>query len=167
MHYQWSYFLLALTHRYYMIVSHRTLSTTIAMINFGQICTHEWHPIPHPNGWAMGYLLWVIWQKMTKIYLEHTLTWCYYYRGCCGVSEVMRTQRVLFNMVKSTMGFPGQLITYRSCSLHSRIQNILASPLGIQGSQTHVTHHTHNQSEGFTSKHTHVGGIHLHTPPVP
>ena len=38
--------------------------------NFGQICTHERHRIPLPNGRAMGCLSWVIRRKMTAIYRE-------------------------------------------------------------------------------------------------
>ena len=29
-----------------------------------------WHPISHPNEWAMGNLSWVIWRKITTIYWE-------------------------------------------------------------------------------------------------
>ena len=41
--------------------------------NFGQICTHERHPIVSPYGRAMGCLSWVIQRKTTAIYRERTV----------------------------------------------------------------------------------------------
>ena len=41
--------------------------------NFGDICTNERHPIPRPNGRAMGCLSWDKRRKMTAIYRECTV----------------------------------------------------------------------------------------------
>ena len=28
---------------------------------------HKWPTIPHPNGWAMGCLLWILWEKIDRV----------------------------------------------------------------------------------------------------
>ena len=55
-------------------VSHESnITAGLSHWNFGQICTHERHPIPRPYGRAMGCLSRVIQRKLTALYRVRTV----------------------------------------------------------------------------------------------